>query len=215
LLRILTLHFYFLKFCKKKLYFLGIWIRRCNFQNFPASLINVPNGFEHNEEFCNQLHELIRFQLLQHDTQANQEVCHQAMILVRLSSEATSLANTLNRVSGDANFARGVIGDKNGEEYTTQFKDGAFKVAIICKKLLEGFDNNNVSVCVIIRNVKSQLLFNQFIGRCVRMSEFADGRKDVVNSQVITFERYRQDILWNNRDMLAEDDPEDEPEEED
>jgi superfamily II DNA or RNA helicase len=129
------------------------------------------------------------------------------MILVQLRDEATSLAHSLNQITGNDLFACAIVGGRNGDENTRRFRDGDYNVAIVCKKLLEGFDNSNVSICVIIRNVRSRVLFNQFVGRCVRMSELLDGRVDTVNAEVISFQRFNQRVMWDSRDLLATEDP--------
>jgi len=171
----------------------------------------VPESFELDDNFCGSLHKYIQDNLKEHNEQ-EKTIKHQAMVLVRLTSEATDLACSLNKISENASFACAIIGDRNGDDKTRRFREGDFKVAIVCKKLLEGFDNSNVSICVIIRNVRSRVLFNQFVGRCLRISDFPDKHSDEVVAQIMSFQKYEQSTLWNNRDSLAEEDPKDERE---
>jgi len=174
----------------------------------------VPGNFQNDDTFCRSLLTIIDDQLGKHNFQEN-EIRHQAMVLVDRRIVATNLSNSLCRLSGaqsEANtFAKAVIGDTNGETFTTEFVEGKFKVAIVCGKLMEGFDNSNVSLCIILCKVKSLLTFNQFIGRCQRMSELTEGRVDTVNGKIISFPQFGQRDMWkrNHDEYIQVVDPED------
>ncbi|CAL8128924.1 unnamed protein product [Orchesella dallaii] len=82
--------------------------------------------------------------------------------------------------------------------------------------LNEGYDNNSVTVCVILRKVGSRILFEQFIGRAMRMKKFNDGEgPDRSLAMVLSYKEFKQSKLWDERNQLAVEDPEDDEEEED
>ena len=78
---------------------------------------------------------------------------------------------------------------------------------VVCGRLLEGFDQRSVSVCVIVRNVarSSHVLFAQFVGRSVRKLS----ANDPVTAVVISHEFHDQKPNYDRLENLAEDDPED------
>lgn len=108
------------------------------------------------------IHEKIERYLRKHD-EDEPRIKHQALILVRLTDKANSLAANLNQL--EDNFAVAISSSKNTEQMITAFTKGTYRVGIVCGMLLEGYDNNKVSVCIILRKVGSKVVFNQFVGR--------------------------------------------------
>lgn len=102
----------------------------------------------------------------------------------------------------------GKVGAKNLKEFTSQQK----KVGVVCGLLLEGYDNANVTLAVILRKCQSRVLFEQFVGRCVRMHRESAGR-DKSKGVILTYDYYNQQPLWDVRDKVAVVDPENVPEE--
>jgi len=190
---------------------LGSAIRKTKFQEIPTTYCHVPDNFPKNAMFCSTLYSLIRDSLQEHNKE-EETVRHQSMILVRLARDAIDLADSLNRCAENESFACAIVGDKNNEGNKRHFRDGNYNAAVVCKTYLQGFTNSNVSTCVIIRNVRSRYAFNQFAGLCIEMSTFPDKHSDKVIAHVMSFQTFKNSILWNNRDLLAEEDPVDEQE---
>lgn len=71
-----------------------------------------------------------------------------------------------------------------------KFRRGDIHVLVIIGRLLEGFDNEHVSVLGIVRNIAptSRVLFAQFVGRAVRKN----GPSDPVCAQIVTHECFKQ-----------------------
>lgn len=185
---------------------LGKTIRKCNFHEIPANEIEVSQKFENDGPFVLLLHGIIEILLQRHDND-EPRIKHQALILVRLTDEANSLAANLNQL--EDRFAVAISSSKHTEEKIAAFTRGTYRVGIVCGMLLEGYDNNKVSVCIILRKVGSKVVFNQFVGRCLRMTTFAGHECDRTKADVLSFELFNQRQMWNQMDQLAEEDPQD------
>ncbi len=87
-------------------------------------------------------------------------------------------------------------------EVLRKFKGGNTRTLIIVGRLLEGYDNNRVSVVAIVRNVapESRVLFAQFVGRAVRKAHPADP----VNTVVVSHGKYHQRVNFDQFDQVAE-----------
>ena len=83
-----------------------------------------------------------------------------------------------------------------------------FRTLVVVGKLLEGYDNRNVSVVAIVRKVspESKVLFTQFVGRAVRKAS----RDDPVDAVIVSHPIYEQRRNFENFDRIAEADPVDE-----
>lgn len=141
-----------------------------------------------------------------HD-EREQRIKHQALILVRLTDEAKILAETLNEF--EKNFAVAIYSSEAVGENIKAFTNGTFRVGIVCGMLLEGYDNNKVSLCIILRKVGSKILFNQFVGRCLRMATFEGQEKDRTKAKVLSFKAFGQQKMWEQMNEIANEDPRD------
>lgn len=186
---------------EKILLILGRYVRhlefRChNLGNFvygggdghwePQYLIQVNSDIEHYLNMNN----------LQHPIPSGRH--HQAMVLVRGQNEAVEVARYLNNATYCTSTAEGAANK-------IAFDQGANRILVICGSLREGYDNPHVSVCVILRRVRSHLLFAQFIGRCSRISH----NGDQAYGFVISYPVFEQQEMWDSYDRIAIDDPED------
>lgn len=185
---------------------LGKTIRRCSFREIAANEIKVPQKFENDFPFVLRLRKEIEMLLRRHDND-EPRIKHQALILVRLTDEAHSLATNLNEL--EDKFAVAISSSKHTEENISAFTSGTYRVGIVCAMLREGYDNNKVSVCIILRKVGSKVVFNQFVGRCLRMTTFDGHQYDRTAADVLSFEAFNQRQMWNQMDQLAEEDPQD------
>lgn len=165
-------------------------------------------------------------ELLAQQARSEPRFVHQAMVIVRTTNEATSVAEELNRSNGNAtgnNYAVAIFGNKKATgEQIEEFTNGKYRIAVVCNLLNEGYNNPNVSVCVIRRKISSRILFEQFIGRCMRINlSIADvaikpeagvepprSRADRTVGKVLTYKQYDQKKLWDTRRHVAEADPE-------
>lgn len=83
----------------------------------------------------------------------------QAIVLVGNQAIAKSVAEGLGE---DATYIiSGKVGSTNLKEFTSHQK----KIGVVCGMLLEGYDNANVTLAVILRKCQSRVLFEQFVGR--------------------------------------------------
>ena len=96
---------------------------------------------------------------------------------------------------------------ETGKDILEKFRRGEIRVLVIIGRLLEGFDNENVSVLGIVRNIAptSQRLFAQFMGRAVRKN----GPDDPVHAQIVTHKCFKQCKNFDTFEMLAGIDPTD------
>uniref|UniRef100_A0A914Q7R7 Helicase ATP-binding domain-containing protein n=1 Tax=Panagrolaimus davidi TaxID=227884 RepID=A0A914Q7R7_9BILA len=135
-------------------------------------------------------------------------VCHKAMILVKkdkvytqeMAQRLTDMPNLdlkatycISNVQSIRNYE---LFDKN---------DNRTRIMVVCQKLTEGYDNHNVSVCAVLRNIGSDILFSQFVGRCIRVSH--DRNNPHLND--VTAKVYGPKGMWDKFDKIAESDPED------
>ncbi|CAL8128964.1 unnamed protein product [Orchesella dallaii] len=139
---------------------------------------------------------------------------HQAIVLVPRQDEADRIATELNDAMNSSTFAVSIVSNTKKEDKEKRIKDfgdGRYQVAVNCMLLNEGYDNNSVSVCVILRNVGSRILFEQFIGRAMRMKKFGEGEQpDQSVATILSYKEFKQRKLWTERNKLAKKDPVDE-----
>ena len=81
------------------------------------------------------------------------------------------------------------------------------RVLVVCGRLLEGYDNKNISVCGIARNVgrSSKVIFTQFVGRCLRRA----APNDPITATIISHQYYNQRANFDALDEVTEVDMED------
>ncbi|KAJ3189332.1 hypothetical protein HDU85_002961 [Gaertneriomyces sp. JEL0708] len=133
-----------------------------------------------------------------------------SMILVYTIDQADGVVDIINtRYPNVAHTVPKAVAyhGKSGTEGFKAFREGGRKFLVLCGKATEGFDRPEVSVVGILRNVaaSSRVLFNQFVGRCVRRK----GADDVITAWVVSHVRHAQEPNFRNMDGLAEVDPED------
>ena len=73
---------------------------------------------------------------------------------------------------------------------------------------MEGFDNPNVSVVGIARNVQSSIIFAQFVGRAIRKIR----ANDPIKATIVSDKFFNQKVMRENFEVLPENE---EPNEED
>jgi len=172
-------------------------------------LLNVNDVNNVNNDELNNLAERMRETLEQQDNLIN--VVHKAMVLVRKDRDYTrEMANRFNAIP-DLNFrATFCTSDQPSDSNLVNFKqDPNLRIMVVCQRLTEGYDNSDVSVCVILRNVTSYIIFNQFVGRCIRISQ---DRENFQDADVVARLYGGPEAMWNryNQELLATDDPVDE-----
>lgn len=137
----------------------------------------------------------MKLALVEHDTQ-HQGIFHQAMVLcqtIRSINPIEKFVELYNQNEDERNQCRQYAGPINND-VKNSFINGDFRTLVICGKLKEGFDHNRVSVLGIIRNVSSNILFTQFVGRALR---FID-QNDNLTAQIISDEHFRPlTARWN------------------
>lgn len=98
---------------------------------------------------------------------------------------------------------------ENQKIILSDFKEGEVRVlVVVVGKLLEGFDQGNVSVVGIARKVAptSKVLFSQFVGRAVRKLH----PNDPVTATVVSHIQYQQRENFNNYDQVTDRENDDE-----
>uniref|UniRef100_A0AC34RH11 Helicase ATP-binding domain-containing protein n=1 Tax=Panagrolaimus sp. JU765 TaxID=591449 RepID=A0AC34RH11_9BILA len=130
---------------------------------------------------------------------------HKAMVLTKKAKkDAEDMTDRFNSIRGlQATFC---TSDPEGKTNLRNFKkDGNIRIMVVCQKLTEGYDNSDVSMCVILRNIGSDILFNQFVGRCIRVSHDRENLKEDDVKAVI----YGPQGMWERYESNAITDPED------
>ena len=94
----------------------------------------------------------------------------QTMIFVRTKKEINIMVDYINEYIGEG-LARGCgIGEEEDvDDLLDSFACGEFKFLISCMKLSEGIDVSGVTDVIIARNVGSNIVLNQIIGRAARI----------------------------------------------
>lgn len=130
----------------------------------------------------------------------------QALVVVRKKAEAIDIAKKLG---DDATF---VISGREGKKNLDDFTKGRKKIAVVCNMLREGYDNPNITLCVILLNCQSRVFFQQFCGRCMRINrELTGARPDRTVGTVLSYAKFDQKKMWNDREYLANVDPDSDP----
>ena len=92
----------------------------------------------------------------------------------------------------------------------TRFDNNQIRILVIVGKLLEGYDNDNISVVAIVRNVarQSKVLFAQFVGRAVRKARGC--RDDPVTAMIVSHEMFQQRVNFEQFDKVTDEENMDE-----
>ena len=162
-----------------------------------------------------QVLECVRDTLRSHDQQDSTSH-HKAMVLATDREEAKTIQLIWNEEVNDGLGCCKTFVQNDKIDNVRKFKDpqSDVRVLVVIFRLTEGFDCKNVSVAAILRNVakESRVYFAQFIGRAVRKLH----KDDPVAATVISHARHcqRQNFDAFHDETLAEDDPQDIPDDE-
>ncbi|XP_019853094.1 PREDICTED: uncharacterized protein LOC105313009 [Amphimedon queenslandica] len=131
--------------------------------------------------------------LCEHDAQ-DPSVKHQAMVLTQSAEDfginsARDFFYEYNAIAPPYYHCEMYIAG-SPTSVLTKFQNGATRTLVIVNKLREGYDNTNVSVAAIVRNVgpKSKVLFAQFVGRAIRKAH----PNDPVTAAIIAHKLHKQ-----------------------
>ena len=94
------------------------------------------------------------------------------------------------------------------QEILRMFDNKEIRILVIVGKLLEGYDNERISVVAIVRNVarQSKVLFTQFVGRAVRKAH----PDDPVTAMIVSHEIFKQRVNFEQFDKVTDEDNVDE-----
>lgn len=159
----------------------------------PLDLVEFPDPEPGTDVDIDLIRKLIK-KLEEQDEKENR-FKHQAMVLVSDKTKAKKLAEKFN--SEVPNSASAIVGgskDYKIQQAIKNFSNGEFRVAVVCRMLLEGFDNPSVSICAIHRRLSSRPLFEQFIGRCLRRKRFQNANElDRTRAVVLSYKQFKQE----------------------
>uniref|UniRef100_A0A914CG84 Helicase ATP-binding domain-containing protein n=1 Tax=Acrobeloides nanus TaxID=290746 RepID=A0A914CG84_9BILA len=177
--------------------------------------------WSNDDELIQRMYAEIKGFLSQHNKLDN-SIEHQAMVLVNRKAEARQYSEHLNKIEPQiATYCTSMESakvKKDSQESKKEskkkkpikdsskineknFTNGKHQIMFVCGKLIEGYSNSKVSVCVILRNVRSTIMFTQFVGRCLRLNE---KRKEdniakqtqEVTAQILSLKRHDQYRMW-------------------
>lgn len=145
----------------------------------------------------------------QHDKQLP-SVRHQGMILSQITNPKKNNINAASRIVELYNEGLPATSRERCVMYVSdtqetvlkQFQAGEFRTIVVVGRLGEGFDHSPISTVGIIRNLRSRILFRQFMGRAVRRSPGTE--RDPVDAVVVSHERYGQQYMWDTHGYLPE-----------
>ena len=130
---------------------------------------------------------------------------HQAMVIARDIDEAKTIANYAdNQVCGDNQVCASVIHSKlskhQRKEVIDRLEAGEIDIIVTVQMLLEGFDHPPISIAAIATRIRSNVKFQQFIGRAQRVvrsktGEVEDAR---IEADMITHEYFEQRELFDH-----------------
>lgn len=132
----------------------------------------------------------------------------QAMILVQLIKEAETIVRLLNKQAGNHKYATSVLGGRKNP--TKAFDEGKYKVAVTCGVAREGYDNSNVILCVVLRNIgMGTVMLEQFIGRCLRLNRTLNSQQiDRSLGIALSYPQFRAKKVYENmKKVIADHDP--------
>lgn len=182
-------------------------IRSCEFKEEPSAAELHDVDADDPRIFVPVINSMINA-LQAHDATrpANMADRYQGMILCRSKEQAKKVRDEINRVHGPEVAGCYVNGVPGSDAAFKAFQAGRSQILVTCGKACEGYDNKRVSVVGILRNVRSRVLFNQFVGRCVRKLLPQETIKGVVVSHAI----HGQAAMMETLDEMATEDPEEE-----
>ncbi|XP_021957724.1 uncharacterized protein LOC110853719 [Folsomia candida] len=161
-------------------------LRPIEFREVKNSEIPWSTNFGESDWQLKKLERIILEIINDHDRQVP-GVQHKAMVLVNTIAEAEDGSAAMDRST--------YYTSQDGTQNLRAFENGLYRILFVCGRLLEGYDNSEISVCVILRNVGSPGIFTQFVGRCIRTNP-KDG-SDTVTAVVLSPEVYKQQKNFN------------------
>lgn len=119
-------------------------------------------------------------------------VWHKALILTLSIQAAENLAARMNKLA-TAPVAQAYVGS-TPKRVLDSFKSATgLRIFVVCGRLVEALDHNSISVVGIYRRVQSEVLFKQFVGRCIRRRE---PFKPDVTAKVVTLSCFEQEAMY-------------------
>ena len=148
---------------------------------------------------------------------------HAAMIIACSIDEAEEIKGrciNLGFLSGSVEVVHSEKNKYCNEKIVKDIKLGKYKVVIIVKMLLEGFDHPPFSIAGIATKIRSPVKFSQFIGRVQRVVREGGKKEENIEADVIShayfeqekqFEKYIKPVIRVKKDeedkSLDEEDP--------
>ena len=144
--------------------------------------------------------EAVREYLNQHD-EDDSKFRHQAMVLAQTVVDLNS-AQIFKEAYDVPDDICEIYAGSAPREVLNRFDRCEFRTLVVVGKLREGYDNKNISVAAIVRNVapQSKVLFAQFVGRAVRKLH----DHDPVTTMIVSHEMFRQRRNFEQFDQVAE-----------
>lgn len=81
---------------------------------------------------------------------------------------------------------------KQNDSVLTSFEKGNTRVLIVCKMLLEGYDNPPIAIAAIMTNIVSPIKYSQFVGRAVRTVRKGGEVETRQDAMIITHTLFKQ-----------------------
>lgn len=130
------------------------------------------------------------------------DVMQQALVLVRTIDEAYRVVTFLNFLV--PSYAVAIV-SKADKANLEKFTRGEFRVGITCGIGTEGYDNANITLCVVLRHIRiGRVLFPQFVGRCMRLKR-VNHQVDKYTGYVLSYRQFDQRKLWDAREFIPDD----------
>ena len=152
--------------------------------------------------------EAVRFHLNQHDQQ-DPRFRHQAMVMAQnVDTRDFMSAQCFKEMYDVSHNICEIYAGSAPKEVLNRFDRCEFRTLVVVGKLREGYDNKNISVVAIVRNVDlhSKVLFAQFVGRAVRKVDSTDPVTAVIVSHIT----FCQKENFEKFDKVTEDENSDE-----
>ena len=178
----------------------------------------VPRSNQGDETYISKFRAIsaeVKRRLADHD-RIDPSIFHQAMILtqtIQTINPSDTFKDAYNEGEADLRNQCETYVTGDARSTKTNFEDGHFRTIVIVNRLLEGFDNKNISVVAIARNVqpKSRVLFSQFVGRAVRTARTDD---PITKAVLISHPDFKQRDNFETFDITLPDNDEADDEDE-
>lgn len=124
---------------------------------------------------------------------------HSAIIIARSIDESAVVEDVCLSMGFNRREVKDVTGPMTATELADVIKEikaGTYRVIIIVKRLLEGFDYPPLSVAGVLTRIQSPVKFAQFVGRIQRLVRHNGVIERSVRGNIITHECYQQEDLY-------------------